>query len=87
MTESDAKVVAIDPSRVALPQQPVGAVVTALRDLLEAAERGEIQGFCYASIDPGSWIRTNWHFNGRSNGLALVGGVARLLYRMNVAQD
>lgn len=73
---------------VLLPQQTSSLVIETLKELLAQAERGEIAAFAYVKVDPAANIYTDWSTHGvREHGFAMVGGVARLLYRLNKAQD
>jgi hypothetical protein len=73
---------------VLLPEHHSPLVVETLQELLAQAERGEIAAFAYVVVDPGSNVFTDWATHGTpDHGFALVGGVARLLYRLNKAQD
>jgi hypothetical protein len=73
---------------VLLPREVPTVVLELLRELLERAENGEITAFAYVAIDPGSNLTCNWAYHGtQDHGFAMTGGVTRLLYRMNKAQD
>jgi hypothetical protein len=81
-----AEVIALTDT-VVLPERASETVIESCRNLLEMAERGEIVGIAYVTVNPAGVPVTDWAVQGIAASFVLVGGLARLLWRMNRDQE
>lgn len=70
-----------------LPVEPDPNIVGICEDLLGRAKRGEVAAIAMVAVDPGGIPVIDWWRTSSASGFVLVGGVARLMYRMNQGQD
>ena len=72
---------------ILLPDDRPADVLDKVRELMAGAERGEVVGIGFVTLDPAGTVNCHWSYQGSANGFILVGAVARLLYKMNQGQD
>ncbi|KQS79036.1 hypothetical protein ASG25_10645 [Rhizobium sp. Leaf384] len=60
-------------------------VVTRLRELLEMAESGELQGIAYSASTVDGCVMTGFTKSADQNGI--IGGLARVQYRMIAGEE
>lgn len=63
---------------VALKQKPNKEVIDCVKELLQKAEKGDIQAFAYASIHPSGATGNGWGGLGGGKSMALVGELRAL---------
>lgn len=79
-----ADVVPLTPAHFS--NEPQAEVIALLREVLAAAERGEIHGIALAYVAGANTGYTDWT-TGRASSTHMVAAVARLHHRVMVADD